>query len=277
MRWSRIKNIIILLLVVVNIFLLALVGLGQWRTRQGERETRERMIAVLANNGIEFLPEEVPGSLELTGYQVVPALPGEEEAQALVGNVSSVERIGSRTTYVGEWGRVTFSTTGEMEAVLRPNVSVETEEGLQILGRELLEEKLGLQVRSGANIPTSGGERGACRYVQLWEGADAPAYTQRLSIGAEGLELSGRLLLAGEWSALTGQGETITASTALTRFLEALNREGYVCSQITGMYPGYLTGGSNTVKLTPAWYIETAAWPWRFAVDGYTGAVTAAE
>ena len=46
MRWSKIKNIIILLLVIVNGFLLALVGLRAWQTEQGERETRERMIGI---------------------------------------------------------------------------------------------------------------------------------------------------------------------------------------------------------------------------------------
>ena len=43
MRWSRIKNIIILLLVLVNGFLLAQVGLREWQSRRDELETRERM------------------------------------------------------------------------------------------------------------------------------------------------------------------------------------------------------------------------------------------
>ena len=57
MRWSKIKNIIILLLVVVNAFLLAQVGLREWRSRRDERETRERMIAILARNDVTYLPE----------------------------------------------------------------------------------------------------------------------------------------------------------------------------------------------------------------------------
>ena len=71
--------------------------------------------------------------------------------------------------------------------------------------------------------------------------------------------------------------ETIDGATALARFLEALNREGYVCSQVTDMYAGYATSGAGTVTLRPTWYIETDTSPWRFAVDGVTGAVTAAE
>lgn len=65
------------------------------------------------------------------------------------------------------------------------------------------------------------------------------------------------------------QAGAITAPTALARFLEALSREGYVCSQVTAMYAG-TTGAAQT----PCWVIETDAWPWRFTVDAFTGQVT---
>ena len=47
--------------------------------------------------------------------------------------------------------------------------------------------------------------------------------------------------------------ETISASTALARLLDELSRgEGYVCSQILRMYPGYIHSGTSVVTLTPA-------------------------
>ena len=60
MRWSKIKNIIILLLVVVNGFLLAQVGLREWRSRRDERETRERMVAILAKTTSPTCPPRSP-------------------------------------------------------------------------------------------------------------------------------------------------------------------------------------------------------------------------
>ena len=70
--------------------------------------------------------------------------------------------------------------------------------------------------------------------------------------------------------------ETLTASTALARFLDELNRgEGYVCSQVIDVYSGYTAGGTTTVTLTPAWFVETDTW--LFIVDGYTGDITARE
>ena len=120
MRWSRIKNIIILLLVIVNGFLLALVGVRAWRTEQGARETRERMVEILSNNGIAFLPEEVPGALELAAWQVNAEPPGQTQAAALVGEVTETETTAAGTTYVGARGTVTFSAGGGVEASFLP-------------------------------------------------------------------------------------------------------------------------------------------------------------
>ena len=80
MRWSKIKNIIILLLVVVNGFLLGQVGLREWQSRRDERETRERMVDILARNQVSYLPDEVPGALEMLDRRVTLAPLGEAEA-----------------------------------------------------------------------------------------------------------------------------------------------------------------------------------------------------
>ena len=58
MRSSKIKNIIILMLLLVNAFLLVLVGGRSWHSRQTLRETGERMVVILERNGVEFLPRE---------------------------------------------------------------------------------------------------------------------------------------------------------------------------------------------------------------------------
>lgn len=137
MRWSKIKNIIIVLLLIVNVALLALVGTRIWRSRRNARETEAQIIALLAKNGVEYLPDSLPPAIDASG-------------------------------------------------------------------------------------------------------------------------------------------DPITAATALTRFLAALHQEGYVCSQITAMHSGF-DGETDAGTPEPVWYIETDAWPWRFQVDAYTGAVSVAE
>lgn len=175
MRWSKIKNIIILLLVIVDLFLLGLVGVRAWRTAENDRLSRERMVEVLSRSGIAFLPQEVPDQIDLSP----------------------------------------------------------------------------LRLKAGAEAP----DREA---LQALRGGEAEA-----------------LRGSGDWEVLSAQGEPITASTALLRLLEAMSKEGYVCSQITDMYSGYAVSGGTTVTLSPVWYVETDTY--RFAVDAYTGAVTAQE
>ena len=266
MRWTKIKNIIILLLVVVNLFLLGLVGLRNWRTQQNARLARERMVTVLENNGVAFLPDEVPDLLTLTGRRLTVTPPTEEEAQALVGRIDSQTPLGLRTVYEGEWGTVTLSPSGEIEVIYSGPAYSEAQalELLSSLGVEVREA--GRQTEAGVTTVT---------LIQLWEGIPLPGQTAIMVCQGGSVESLSFRRLAGKAEPVSSSGETVTAATALIRFLAAMSQEGYVCSQVTDMYAGYSLSGSTTVTFTPAWYVETDASPWRFAVDGITGIVTA--
>ena len=269
MRWSKIKNIIILLLVIVNGFLLGQVGLWEWRSRWSDRETRERMVDILARNGVAFLPQEVPGTLDLISHRVTLSPFGEEQAALLVGPVSGVQTSGARTVYTGTEGIAVNAASGELE--------VEFDSGTALSENAVLERlsKLGVDLQ---RVDQAGaGEKDGLRYVQLWNGIPIPGQAAVLSFfeGGTQVQTLNLRLLAGTWEDLPAE-ETVAAATALARLLDELSRgEGYVCSQITEMYPGYVVGGVGDVTLTPAWFIETDTW--RFAVDGHTGAVTAME
>ena len=267
MRWTKIKNIIILILVIVNLFLLALVGLRNWRTQQNARLARERMITVLENNGVAFLPDEVPDLLNLAGRRLTVTPPAEEEAEALVGRIESQTSLGLRTVYEGEWGTATLSPSGEMEVTYTSPAYGEAQ-ALELLA------SLGVEVRE-AGRETEGGLT-TVTLTQLWEGAPLPGQTATMVCRGDSVESLSFRRLAGTVETVSPGGETITAATALIRFLAAMSQDGYVCSQVTDMYAGYSLSGSATVTMTPVWYVETDASPWRFAVDGTTGTVTAA-
>ncbi len=267
MRWSRIKNIIILLLVLVNGFLLAQVGLREWQSRRDELETRERMRTILARNDVAYLPEEIPGALELMPRRVPLEAPGEAQATLLLGTVTSVEQVGARVSYEGDGGRVTVTPSGDLEAEFQGESPLGSGLGqmLELLGIEAWET--GREAR---------GETVTVTLTQAWEGVPIPGLTVKAVLGSGGrLESLVLRRLTGEEELLPAE-ETISASTALARLLDELSRgEGYVCSQILRMYPGYIHSGTSVVTLTPAWFIETDTW--RFVVDGYTGNVSVAE
>lgn len=267
MRWSKIKNIIILLLVIVNGFLLAQVGLRRWQSERSERETRQRVIAILDRNGVDYLPDEVPGGLDLTSRRVTLSLPGEAEAAILVGTVTDVQTTGGRTVYTGAEGSVSTTSTGELTVEFIHSEALSESAVLERIS------KLGVTLRETGRTYDVGDP--TVTYVQLWNGVPIPGERAVLTYAARCPYTLSLRFLAGEEETLPAE-ETVTAATALTRLLDELSRGGgYVCSQITDMYPGYLSGGTVTVTLTPAWFIETDTW--RFIVDGLTGAVSATE
>ena len=180
----------------------------------------------------------------------------------MVGTVSAVETQGTQTRYTGPDGVAILSASGELTVEFAPG---------SLLSQSLILDRLSAL---GVSLTPSGGEG---VYTQLWEGVPVSGMTARLTSGPQGpqtLTLSPQVL-RGEEELLPAE-DTLTAATALTRLLDELSRgEGYVCSQIAALYPGYLPSGSGPVTLTPAWFIDTDAW--RFLVDGLTGTVTAAE
>ena len=264
MRWSKIKNIIILLLIIVNLALLALVGVSSWRSREYERQARARMITILSNNGIAFLPDQVPDSLGLAPQRLTATEPERSHAELLVGPVSSVETVGARTVYTGETGQVTFSPAGDIQADFLPGAGPGEAGALTLLDR------LDVEYAEESREAADGGE--AITLIQRIDGVPIPNETVSLTFRGGALESLSLRRLAGTWETLSPAAGTITASTALMRFLEALNEKGYVCSQVSALYPGWSLSGAETVTFTPSWFIETDTQQ-RFVIDGVTGAV----
>lgn len=228
MRWSKIKDIIILLLVTVNLFLLSMVGVRSWQSRERERETWQQTVALVEKRGLAFLPREMPQT----------AMPG----------------------------RVSLAPEGAVEEFMdlsgRPTGEDPAQAGLELLAQLGYEGKV---IRDNGST---------VEYALLWNGLVVHGWSTYLTYDATGF-------LSAEIRPLRGRAETqspgvsISAATALTRFMETLNEEGYVCSQVVDLYPGYTVGGgAEGLTLNPVWYVETDAQPRYFAVDGYTGGVT---
>lgn len=267
MRWSKIKNIILLLLVIVNLALVALVGTRTWRSRQNERLAREKMIRILENNNIEFLPAQVPDAMPLSSLRLTLESPGRDQALALVGELTSLETVGNRTLCVGELGTATLSPSGEIEVRYSPPYPQDTDVLTWVEG-------LGVELRPASRTDTHGVSVLTC--TQLHDGVPIPGESLTLTLWEGGVRSLSFRLFSGTWETIPGV-ETATASTALLRFLDAMNRGGYVCTQVTDLYPGYLVGGSGVLTFTPAWYVGVDTRPWLLAVNAATGAVISVE
>ena len=116
MEWSKLKNIIIIMLAAVNLFLLVLVVHRQWESRSSYESAREDALAVLwETSRIRLEREILPEELDLTPMSVTrdPELE-ETQAAALLGELTASPPEALR--YVGAKGAAQFYVDGEFSA-----------------------------------------------------------------------------------------------------------------------------------------------------------------
>lgn len=274
MEWSKLKNIILVILVTVNLFLLVLVVYREVRSSRYSESARENAVGVLARSGItvkeEILPRDgrlAPLSMERDKTQEAKA------AAALLGNASESVQ-GGVTVYSGDKGTARFSRSGEFSAVLNAGACPMGEKTAQ----EHALATLALLNFDGEILSSEeDGDSTVVTVRQLWQGT--PVYTcQAVLVYRQGALVSireGGTRLTGA-PVKSGDAESLSAVTALLRFLEGITKLGDVCTSLTGMTPGYVftAGFSDPITLHPVWYLTTDTGA--YLLDAVTGELTRA-
>ena len=117
MEWSKLKNIIILMLAAVNVMLLVLVLSRQWESRSYSENAREDAVAILWETGrIRVERDALPDEMDLPVLTVTrdPELEL-RQAEALLGALSGEP---SSMRYEGERGTAQFYANGGFSAEL---------------------------------------------------------------------------------------------------------------------------------------------------------------
>lgn len=264
MEWSKLKNIILLILVVTNAFLLVLVGSRAWNAARYQANARADAIQVLSRSGITVDKDILPKDVVLPVGSVSRDREGEAQTLApLLGEVTVQSPGGGRFLYTGSFGVADLRSRGEFSLALDreqfPMVgsyathAQETAAKMSFRSRTILTRQL--EEPNGTTGQTV--EVSEVTLVQLWQ------ETPILTCTAKAVYTEGQLLsLSG--TRLTGEPQQVgsvelSVVTGLLRFLEQLSATGDVCSAITSMTPAYqLTAGlSDPATLSPVWYIET--------------------
>lgn len=271
MEWSKIKNIILLVLLVVNGFLLALAAARWGGERRAEQTALAQAVQVLEQSGIAVSESAVDDASGLTARtlerdtEVEAAL-----AAALLDEEVSGSNLGGGVyQYAGARGAVTLRAGGELSAELGEDARWETDDPEAHAARLL--KDMGLE---GKLVETErDGETVSLTFRQLWDGA--PVFSCRLTFTYSGGRLTGLSGTAALGSRTAAeQGELLTRATALLRFLDSVLDSKDVCSTILSMEAGYRTAQdfAGAVKLTPVWLISSNTAD--YYLDAATGAVT---
>ena len=253
MEWSKLKNIILIILLITNLVLLVFVASRWLQESRIQEQTRSEAILFLTNRRVEVEESLVPRRITLRPQTVQRDLERESEAAArLLDGPVEVEARGAEVyRYFNDSGSVQFHSDGAFSAQFAPAAHPAGEDRgaycLELLSRLGFEGELAQE--SGDTLT----------FRQTWEGSPVFNHqvTVELSDGCVTAMTGGRRLV-GEPEEAPGRG-TVSVATALVSFLNGLNDLGDVCSRIDGIDQGYLAAASlsGPMSLTPVWRITT--------------------
>lgn len=256
MEWPRLKNIIILILLLANLFLLALVGVQERGTAKYQEQALSNTISVLDRNGIQVDLGGIPEKLELEVLSVERETEQESLlAKALLGQCEMTDLGAGRYAYESELGRAEFRSNGSFSVTLAAGAHTAAQ-GEELNHALALLEDAELAV-SGAEL-TREDDKATVALCQTWK--NVPVYSCRVSLQYEKgtlTSISGQRLMGTPRESVE-KGELLDVPTALLRILNGINDLGDVCEMILSMEPGYLlSAASDSAQLIPVWQVTT--------------------
>ncbi|MGI5979116.1 MAG: hypothetical protein ACOX66_06405 [Oscillospiraceae bacterium] len=265
---AKVKNFIILLLVLVNLFLLAIVLTNVRQARLAAADRKQALIAVLSQNGIR-LSEDVDLSQSIPPQFTLRR--DAEREQALVSNLIGTAEMndlgGNVYSYKSDVGEAKFRGTGEF-TVLFSGSGIDSGKDAAATVHELL-KKLGLRASDEA-VQTSGSEV-TVTLCCAWD--DHPVYNARMAFyfSSDRLRLITGTRLFDKQSASAALEDCPDSVTVLMNFLQSVRSTGDVCTEIRGLDIGYflVSSVSGECSLRPVWCVRTDSRA--YYIDAETG------
>ena len=263
MKTSRIKNIIIVILALMNAFLLVLLLGRQNQQRIAYERSVEQLSLLLTNNGIAFDTSLLPGDVSYPAAELSHDAATEAAfARALLGDDAEARSTGGSSVYESERGSLQFRTNGTVDGSLNRPV----EDPVDFLSSTFSD--LGYRFDTVALNSVGSGTVTAVRKVDSVKIFNAP-----LIFTFENgtlISVSGSFLPS---VTLTESVDGMDAISTLVRFLDYRNTNGLVCTQIIHLENGYLLqSAAVSPKLVPAWHIMTDVS--EYYVNSATGEIT---
>lgn len=262
MSTAQVKNIILAILALLNAFLLVLVLADRVEERESRETAESAIVSVFRRNGITIsedveLTAETPAVVTVTRsqdteYELVERLLGSSSAEPLGGNI---------WFYSGKNGQAQFRGTGEYDVVVTGGISGSdtAKSAKKVMNRLGMELDDSLTLVSGSTVTVT-----AC-----WDGLPVyNAVTTFTFYGGEEAVASGTRVFDTVTS--SSADGVMSSYNALIRFLELVETEGYVCSEITSLSAGYImsVSVSGESTLDPVWHVAADT------VELYINAVT---
>lgn len=265
METYRLKNIAIMLLLLLNGFLLLLVGYQNLQERRAERETAQRLRELCEASQLTL-----SSSLDLT-RQPLSALslarsPETEQAMAacLLGSEAmAASQGGGIYSYEAASGSIQFRAGGSFYGSGLTVAVEDIEAFCQAFFQQFNYEDAQYQLEAGTGTVTALQRVGSVDVI----GSSISLYFEEDSL----VSVTGTHVNL-ESSADETRTVEMTCVTSLVRFLDYRNVSGVVCSEISDIHCVYQLQGVAVPRLLPVWQIDTDTNT--YFVDCRTGEIT---
>lgn len=267
MESFRLKNIIILILALMNLFLLgSLYGRASAR-QEAQNRTRQQLVELFASDSGRIALDS-----DVISFQTPPAggtlsrdvAHDQKVATLLLGEgLLRSDQGGGIYSYENSTGAAVFRSGGNFDVTLHLSDPADAGKLFRDFCKEFHYEEIDSAnadgVFSASAVRTFGGHRVINSTVTFQTSDDA-------------LHITGTYLPDSLTS--TDREDALSGPSALTAFLNTRREMGAVISAVTDMYPCYelQSTAAAPMTLTPAWCIVTDAG--QYYVNCYTGAVT---
>lgn len=265
MERYRLKNIIILILVLVNVFLIGSLSSRKVSEDASRRRTVQQLAALFAADGIALDPAAVspaqpPAARTLTRDTELDR----ELASFLLGKgLTRTDQGGGIYVYSNETGVAQFGSNGSFSAAGR----IAQEDALefcQSFCKSFSYKDLRATLDEGGS-----GTVTATRYYGSYPVINC-AVTFTVDRGA--VTAASGTLLPNSYTETAGESEPLSAAAALIAFQQKRRESGAVVSDVTDLYLCYDLQSTSPMVLVPAWCIVTDAL--NYYVNCFSGAIS---
>lgn len=267
MERYRLKNIIIIILALVNVFLLGSLAMRGQAERSTRRQTEDQLVALFAADGITLDRGAISAEAPPTGRTLERDAALEQRAAAflLESEVSASDQGGGIYAYRGSSGTALFRSNGSFDADLGASGTL-TADDISAFCRKFSYSDPVFQVDETGSGTASAAQN--CGSLPVFNCSVTFTFQEGLLTKVSGT------LLPENGTAASPDREPLSAAAALTAFQKMRRESGAVVSAVTDLYPCYELQSSTAVSmsLVPAWCVVTDTA--KYYVNCITGAVS---
>ena len=274
MSGAKIKNFIILVLLLAVVFLLILVVPQQLELRQQAENTRELLAQLCQDAGISLDPDILPEDQTLYELELSASDSAEMSIATLLLEESvtvSEDASLARSVYTAAAGSCSFSSSdGGFSAEL--TVPREAEDTPAAFSESLL-STLGFDPVDIVETVRAGG---LVQVTATQQYLGVPVFSSSLVLTFENgclTQIDGTFYTSDGQPTRLSESACITCADAIVAFLAGREALGWVGGEITAVTQGYIRSGV-AINLTPVWRITTDTGV--IEVNGITRAVSLA-